>query len=135
MKPARVSTQAETWEENQAMVRMLSIEELAVRVDRLEGLQSTAWVAQGHQNLAQQRIPMTTTQKTPAVPAGYIEFYVYEGSDHTFYWHAKRGGHTIARAGAYDRQADAVREIRRIVTACAAGKVVITKRPKVAKRR
>jgi hypothetical protein len=110
-----------------------TLHELAVRVDRLEGLQSTAWVAQGQQP---QRNPMPTTRTpSPTIPPGTIEFRVYEGADHAYYWKALRGGHTIARAGAYDRQADAVREIRRIVTACAAGKVVITKRPKVAKRR
>jgi hypothetical protein len=76
-----------------------------------------------------------TRKASQTIPPGHIEFRVYEGSDHSYYWRALRGGNTIARAGAYDRQRDAVREIRRIVAACSAGKVVVTTAPRKAAKR
>lgn len=60
------------------------------------------------------------------VPRGFIEFRVYEGGGHSFNWKALRGGNIIAHATGYDRKRDSVRQLRSILAAIHAGKVVIT---------
>lgn len=70
---------------------------------------------------------MTNHAKRPtSVPRGYIEFRIYEGGAHAYNWKALRGGHIIAHATGYDRKRDSVRQVKAIVAAIQAGKVVIT---------